>query len=84
MQETQQDLPQQDPALEKTQLQLSDLLLAAQAIQLASQRGAFRAEEFTAVGGMFDRITAFLRDSGVLKSSATPTSDETVASPAAE
>ncbi len=83
MQETQQDLPQ-DPTLEKTQLQLSDLLLAAQAIQLASQRGAFRPEEFTAVGGMFDRITAFLRDSGVLKSSAAPTSDETVTSEATE
>lgn len=51
----------------QTQLQLSDLLLCAQAIQLASQRGAFRAEEFTQIGGVFDRITTFLRDSGVIK-----------------
>lgn len=84
MQETQQEVQQQDPALEKAQLQLSDLLLAVQAIQLASQRGAFKAEEFTTVGGMFDRITAFLRDSGVLNASSAPTSDETVTTPATE
>jgi hypothetical protein len=51
------------------QLQLSDLLLCAQALQLASTRGAFRAEEFTQIGGVFDRITAFLKASGALASS---------------
>lgn len=66
------------------QLQLSDLMLCAQALQLASTRGAFRAEEFTQIGSVFDRITAFLKASGALASSSTPTSDETVASPAAE
>jgi hypothetical protein len=50
------------------QLQLSDLILCAQAIQLAAQRGAFKPEEFTQVGGAFDRVTAFLRDSGAIKS----------------
>lgn len=50
------------------QLQLSDLVLSAQAIQLAAQRGAFKPEEFTQVGGAFDRITAFLRASGAIKS----------------
>jgi hypothetical protein len=62
------DTTNQTDGLAPTQLQLSDLLLAAQAIQLASQRGAFRAEEFTQIGGMFDRVTAFLKDSGILKS----------------
>lgn len=50
------------------QLQLSDLLLCMQAIQLATTRGAFRAEEFTQIGGVFDRVTAFLRASGAIKS----------------
>jgi hypothetical protein len=50
-----------------TQLQLADLLICAQAIQVASQRGAFRAEEFTQIGGTFDRITAFLKENGLLK-----------------
>jgi hypothetical protein len=48
------------------QLQLKDIVVAAQALQLAAQRGAFRAEEFTEIGGMYDRIFAFLKDSGAL------------------
>lgn len=75
----------QDVAGENSvQLQLSDLLVCAQAIQLASTRGAFRAEEFTQIGGVFDRVTTFLKASGALAPSSAPTSDETVASPAAE
>ena len=35
---------------QSVQLQLQDLLLAAQVIQLASQRGAIKAEEMEAVG----------------------------------
>lgn len=82
-QETKQEQVAQpdEPAV---QLQLSDLMLCAQALQLASTRGAFRAEEFTQVGGVFDRITTFLKASGALASSSAPTSDETVATPAAE
>jgi len=53
------------------QLQLSDLLLCMQAIQLATTRGAFRAEEFTQIGGVFDRVTAFLKASGAIKSADT-------------
>jgi hypothetical protein len=78
----QEQVAQPDEAA--VQLQLSDLMLCAQALQLASTRGAFRTEEFTQVGGVFDRITAFLKASGALSSSSAPTSDETVATPAAE
>jgi len=78
----QEQVAQPDEAT--VQLQLSDLMLCAQALQLASTRGAFRTEEFTQVGGVFDRITAFLKASGALSSSSAPTSDETVATPAAE
>jgi hypothetical protein len=78
----QEQVAQPDEAA--VQLQLSDLLLCAQALQLASTRGAFRAEEFTQIGGVFDRITTFLKASGAMSSSSAPTSDETVATPAAE
>jgi hypothetical protein len=64
------------------QLQLADILLAAQAISLASQRGAFKAEEFTQIGGCFDRITAFLRDSGALNTA--PASEQTADQSSAE
>lgn len=50
-----------------TQLQLSDILLTAQVVQLASTRGAFRAEEFTQVGQLYDRLVAFLKASGALQ-----------------
>jgi len=65
--QVEQTQPAEQPQVQQTQLQLSDLLLCAQAIQLASQRGAFRAEEFTQVGGVFDRITAFLKESGAIQ-----------------
>lgn len=49
------------------QLQLSDLLLAAQVIQLAASRGAIKAEEMGAVGGLYERIVTFLQASGALQ-----------------
>jgi hypothetical protein len=51
---------------QQVQLQLSDILAAAQCIQLASTRGAFRAEEFTQVGGTYERLVSFLQASGAL------------------
>ena len=56
------------------QLQIQDILLAAQCIQLASQRGAFRADEFTQVGSLYDRLTAFLKESGAIQQQATEAS----------
>jgi hypothetical protein len=85
---------QTTPAVEATQeqqsvqLQLSDILVAAQSIQLASTRGAFRAEEFTQIGGCYERLVAFLQSTGALQqptgASAAPTSGDTVAPPATE
>jgi hypothetical protein len=54
------------------QLQLQDILTAAQAIALASSRGAFRAEEFSKVGAAYDNIIAFLQASGAITA---PTAD---------
>lgn len=52
------------------QLQISDLLLAAQVIQLASQRGAIKPEEFTQIGTLYERLVKFLQQSGALQSQA--------------
>jgi hypothetical protein len=48
------------------QLQMNDLLLAAQVIQLASTRGAIKPEEFTQIGALYERLVAFLQQSGAL------------------
>ena len=52
------------------QLQLQDIVIAAQAISTASSRGAFRPEEFSRVGGAYDRILSFLQASGALNQTA--------------
>jgi hypothetical protein len=66
------------------QLTMQDLLLTAQALQVAAQRGAFKAEEFSQVGGVFDHLVAFLTASGALTppvtASSAPSSDETTSS----
>jgi len=48
-------------------LSLQDLVLALQTIQAAAQRGAVRADEMTTVGGLYDRMFAFLEAQGVIK-----------------
>jgi len=40
---------------------LADLQLLAQIVDLASQRGAFRGNELTQVGNVFDKLTVFLQ-----------------------
>ncbi len=49
------------------QLQISDILLVAQVLQLVSQRGAFKAEEMEQVGGLYNRLVAFLQASGAVQ-----------------
>jgi len=48
-------------------LQLSDLVLALQTIQASAQRGAVRADEMEVVGGLYNRLFAFLEAQGVIK-----------------
>jgi len=55
-----------DQTATQPQLQLQDIVVAIQAIGLASTRGAFRPEEFTRIGGSYDRIVGFLTASGAL------------------
>lgn len=44
------------------ELQISDIQLAAQIIDIAVQRGAFRAAEAKSVGECYERIQAFLTE----------------------
>jgi hypothetical protein len=65
-QETQQPAPS---------LTLQDLVLVAQIIQLTSSRGAFKAEELADVGGLYNKLIAFLQTTGALAPAATPTEE---------
>lgn len=66
--------PEQQAPAEQIGLQLGDIVAATQLIQVASSRGAFRAEEFTQVGAVYDRLLKFLKDSGAIQP-AQPASD---------
>jgi hypothetical protein len=47
-------------------LSLNDLVTVVQVIQLSSQRGAFRAEELSDVGALYNKLVTFLQASGAL------------------
>ena len=80
--ETTQDLPAEStpaveaPASAPASLQLSDLVLALQTIQASAQRGAIRVEEMSTVGGLYDRLLAFLEAQGAITRQ-TPAQGET-------
>ena len=81
------DQTTQTPATEEgqVQLQLQDLMASAQVIQLASQRGAIRAEEMATVGALYNRLVTFLQASGALTpASETPAEPASTDAPAAE
>lgn len=76
----------QHPTLEKNQMEenvqqeatpaspalgVQDLLLMFQIIQVVAQRGSFRADEMSNVGGLHDRLKAFLTNAGLLSAPAT-------------
>jgi hypothetical protein len=70
--QTIQTAPADEAQAAQPQLQLSDILGAAQIIQLASSRGAFKAEEFTQIGGVYERLMGFLQATGAIKPVETP------------
>lgn len=69
MSETNQTVNQADQV--QVGLTLQDLILVSQIIQLTSSRGAFHAEELQAVGTLYNKLMAFLQQTGAIKS-ATP------------
>ena len=61
----------------RPELKLQDLLLTVQTIQAMSQRGAIRADELTTIGGLHDRLVAFLEASGVITRTPPAETDQT-------
>jgi hypothetical protein len=57
--------PQQAPV----NLQINDLVKILEILNVVSQRGAIRPDEFSTVGGIYERIFQFLDASGVFKKS---------------
>lgn len=57
--------PEQAPGLS-----IQDLLLVVNTIQVLSQRGGFKAEEMSTVGGLYERLVAFLRANGAIRDAA--------------
>ena len=49
------------PQTEPAQITVQDLASLHNVIDLAVQRGAFRGNEMTAVGTLFDKLAAFLK-----------------------
>ena len=49
------------PAQEDTSISLNDLQVLANIVDLATQRGAFRGNELSQVGAVFDKLSAFLQ-----------------------
>jgi hypothetical protein len=61
----------------KPSLTLQDLNLVIEILETGSQRGAWKAEELSTVGGVYDRISAFLNVANAAqKPTAQPASGE--------
>ena len=79
-----QQAPEATQESTQVQLQISDLLLATQVVQLASQRGAIKAEEMETVGGLYNRLLSFLQASGAIQQAETANASEAQAETPAE
>lgn len=55
----QSDVPQSPPAA-SAELNISDLIAVKSIIEVASQRGAFKAAELEAVGKTFNKLNTFI------------------------
>jgi hypothetical protein len=60
------------PAPDQVTLTLEDLSAVLNIVDVATQRGAFRPKEFTAVGKVYEKITNFLEQ---VKDSAAPAAE---------
>lgn len=55
-----------EPPQNKPGLNIQDLVNVLQVINTCTQRGAFKADELSGVGGLYDRLNAFVQSTGVL------------------
>jgi hypothetical protein len=70
-----QDLSQAQPA--GPSLNIQDIVGLLSIVDVASRRGAFRAEELSSVGQVYDKVSAFLKSTGVIQDPAAPENEET-------
>lgn len=75
MEQTTPEQTESTPAVAPANLSIQDLLLVVQTLQIVTQRGAFRAEEMSNIGGLYDRLIAFLTASGAIKPAEAPVAD---------
>lgn len=61
-------------------LSIADLQVMAQVIDLACQRGAFRAPELAQVGGVYDKLAAFLKQVSEAQTNQQSAQNDSVAS----
>jgi hypothetical protein len=47
-------------------LNIQDLISLLSIVDVASRRGAFRAEELSSVGSVYDKVSGFLKSTGLL------------------
>lgn len=49
------------PEQQTAEIKIADIVMAANIIDLATQRGAFKAAEAAQVGGCFEKLVAFVK-----------------------
>jgi hypothetical protein len=64
---SEQTTPEVQEQPQAPSLSIQDLLLVVSTIQIISQRGAFKAEELSTVGGLYERLVAFLKANGAIR-----------------
>lgn len=57
-------------------LGVNDLKIMVKTLQVCSERGAFKAEEMSTVGGLYQRIVGFLKATGQLDPAPAPEGDQ--------
>jgi len=58
---------EESPASEAPNLTLQDLTLVVQLLQVGAQRGAWKADELSTVGALYDKLVVFLTAAGVIQ-----------------
>ena len=55
------ETPNVEDAVVSAQIQIADIVVACNIIDLATQRGAFKAAQASQVGACFDKLVAFVK-----------------------
>ena len=79
---SEQETTQQTPEAVPAGLTVQDLALVLQIIQATTSRGAYKPDELTVVGGLYDRVFKFLDSIGALTRTEAPASEATTETPA--